>query len=237
MPYAQIPITQNDTPAHEALALKMARESIVLLKNDGLLPLDRAKIKRIAVIGTNADSMAVLLGNYNGTPARPVTILNGIRNAAGTNIEVVYEPACPLALRKDGRDKPDAQAWTQAIAVRLDVGRDHLCRRHQPAARRRGDEGGLRWLHGGDRTRIELPPVQNELLKALQGTGKPVVFINCSGSAIALPWDATIWPQSCRPGIRANRADARWPTCCSATSIPPGGCRSLFTVHVRSAGF
>ena len=86
VPYAQIPISQNDTPAHEALALKMARESIVLLKNDGLLPLDRAKIKRIAVIGANANSVAVLLGNYNGTPARPVTILDGIKNAAGTNV-------------------------------------------------------------------------------------------------------------------------------------------------------
>ena len=71
----------------------MARESMVLLKNEDLLPLDRAKIKRIAVIGPNASSAAVLLGNYNGTPARPVTILEGIKNAAGTNIEVVYEPA------------------------------------------------------------------------------------------------------------------------------------------------
>ena len=73
----EIGIDQNDTPEHEALALKVAEESIVLLKNDGVLPLDRAKIKRIAVIGANADSVPVLVGNYNGTPARPVTILGG----------------------------------------------------------------------------------------------------------------------------------------------------------------
>ena len=80
VPYAQISIAQNDTPAHEALALKVARESIVLLKNDGLLPLDRTKIKRIAVIGANANSVPMLLGNYNGTPSRPVTILDGIKD-------------------------------------------------------------------------------------------------------------------------------------------------------------
>ena len=57
---------------------------MVLLKNDGLLPLDRAKIKHIAVIGANADSVPMLLGNYNGTPSHPVTILDGIRNVAGT---------------------------------------------------------------------------------------------------------------------------------------------------------
>jgi beta-glucosidase len=72
---------QNDTPEHQALALKVAEESIVLLKNGGLLPLDRAKIKHIAVIGPNAD--AVLLGNYNGPASHPVTILEGIKQVAG----------------------------------------------------------------------------------------------------------------------------------------------------------
>jgi len=90
-PYARIPITQNNSPEHAALALKVARESIVLLKNDGLLPLDRAKIKRIAVIGPNARSVQVLLGNYSGQPSNPVTILDGIQSVAGTNIEVTCE--------------------------------------------------------------------------------------------------------------------------------------------------
>jgi beta-glucosidase len=115
--YAQIPISQNNTPEHEALALQVARQSMVLLKNDNFLPLDRTKIKSIAVIGANANSVAVLLGNYNGTPSRPVTILAGIKSAAGTNIQVVYEPACPLALARDGTGRPDAQAWTKAIAA------------------------------------------------------------------------------------------------------------------------
>jgi len=104
--YARIPISENDTLEHEALALQVARQSIVLLKNDGLLPLDRAKIKRIAVIGANANSVPVLLGNYNGTPARPVTILDGIKSVAGANLE--WFMIRPARWRWDGtgRDGP-----------------------------------------------------------------------------------------------------------------------------------
>jgi beta-glucosidase len=211
VPYAQIPISQNDTPAHEALALKMARESIVLLKNDGLLPLDRAKIKRIAVIGTNADSVAVLLGNYNGTPARPVTILDGIKSVAGTNVQVVYEPACPLALGRDGSGRPDAQTWTKAIAAAWMS--DVIIYVGGISPQLEGEEMKVDYegFSGGDRTEVELPPVQNELLKALQATGKPVVFVNCSGSAIAMPWAATNLPailQAWYPGEQGGRAVA-----------------------------
>ena len=93
--YAKIGIDQNDTPEHEALALKVAEEAVVLLKNDGLLPLDRSKIKRIAVIGPNADSASMLEGNYNGKAARPVTILSGIKKVAGPDIEVTFAAGCP----------------------------------------------------------------------------------------------------------------------------------------------
>ncbi|MGD0207216.1 MAG: glycoside hydrolase family 3 C-terminal domain-containing protein [Verrucomicrobiota bacterium] len=211
VPYTQIPISQNDTPAHEALALKMARESIVLLKNDSLLPLDRAKIKRIAVIGTNASSVAVLLGNYNGTPARPVTILDGIKNAVGTNIQVVYEPACPLALGRDGSGRPDAQTWTKAIAAAWMS--DVIIYVGGISPQLEGEEMKVDYdgFSGGDRTQIELPAVQNELLEALQAAGKPVVFVNCSGSAIAMPWAATNLPailQAWYPGEQGGHAVA-----------------------------
>jgi beta-glucosidase len=79
VPYSKITPTENDTEAHRQLALRTAREAIVLLKNkDGLLPLKRA-YPTIAVIGPNADSLDALEGNYNGTPSRPVTMLAGIR--------------------------------------------------------------------------------------------------------------------------------------------------------------
>ena len=100
VPYSKIGLDQNDTPAHRALALKVAQESIVLLKNDGVLPLHRGKIKRLAVIGPNADSELMQNGNYHGTPSRCVTLLAGIRQMAGRGIEVTYAAGCPLAVRR-----------------------------------------------------------------------------------------------------------------------------------------
>ncbi|MBP1202105.1 beta-glucosidase [Duganella sp. 1411] len=77
-PFKQIGPKDYDTPAHRALNLETARQSLVLLKNDGVLPLKRAP-RRIAVIGPNADSVDALVGNYSGTPSRPVTVLAGLR--------------------------------------------------------------------------------------------------------------------------------------------------------------
>ncbi|MGH6980911.1 MAG: glycoside hydrolase family 3 N-terminal domain-containing protein, partial [Stellaceae bacterium] len=78
VPYAQVPDSELNSEAHRELALKLARESMVLLKNDGTLPL-KPDVKRIAVIGPLADQVPVLLGNYNGLPVQPVTALDGIR--------------------------------------------------------------------------------------------------------------------------------------------------------------
>jgi beta-glucosidase len=93
--FASIRPDDYDTPAHRAVALKMAQESMVLLKNDGLLPLAHAP-KRIAVIGPNADSVDALVGNYNGQPGKPVTVLDGIR-ARFPDAQVDYAPGTGLA--------------------------------------------------------------------------------------------------------------------------------------------
>ncbi|MCP5412367.1 MAG: glycoside hydrolase family 3 C-terminal domain-containing protein [Alphaproteobacteria bacterium] len=90
VPYAQISDSELMSPAHRALALKLARESMVLLKNDGVLPVKPA-VKKILVVGPLADQVPVLLGNYNGTPKDPVTALAGIRKAF-PNADVTYEP-------------------------------------------------------------------------------------------------------------------------------------------------
>ena len=213
VPYAQIPISENDSPAHQTLALQVARESMVLLKNDGLLPLDRARIRRIAVIGANANSIPVLLGNYNGTPSNPVTILDGIRNVAGTDVDVVYEPGCPLASRRDASKKTDAVMLSGALAaarsadVVIYVGGISPQLEGEEMTRANGFDG----FSGGDRTQIELPSVQTDLLRALYATGKPVVFVNCSGSAMAMPWAAKHLPailQAWYPGEEGGRAVA-----------------------------
>jgi beta-glucosidase len=90
VPYAQIPFEKNNAPEHDELALKTARQSIVLLKNeDSILPLSRT-LKKVAVIGPNADSYDVLLGNYNGTPVKYSTVLTGIKEAISDSTEVAY---------------------------------------------------------------------------------------------------------------------------------------------------
>lgn len=77
-PFAAITAKDFDTPAHRALSAGAARESMVLLKNDGLLPFKTAP-GRIVVIGPNADSVDSLVGNYNGTPSQPITVYAGIK--------------------------------------------------------------------------------------------------------------------------------------------------------------
>jgi beta-glucosidase len=210
-PYSKIGIDQNDTPAHEALALKVAEESIVLLKNNGLLPLDRSKIKRIAVIGTNAVSTTMLAGNYNGRAARPVTILDGIQEIAGTNIEVTYAIGGPLAVRKDRQNAPTQDMIAAAVAAAKDA--DVVIYVGGINSRFEGEEmsraNAFDGFAGGDRTRIELPSVQEDLIKALAATHKPVVFVNCSGSAMAMPWEVRHLPaiiQAWYPGEQGGRA-------------------------------
>ncbi|WP_093298844.1 glycoside hydrolase family 3 protein [Pseudoxanthomonas sp. CF385] len=114
--WARIPATTNQAPAHDALALKAARASLVLLKNDGILPLSR-ELKRIAVIGPTADDTMALLGNYYGTPAAPVTLLQGIRDAA-KGVEVAYARGVDLV---EGRDDPAATPLIEAAYLRPSV--------------------------------------------------------------------------------------------------------------------
>ncbi len=90
--YAQIPFSENDSPAHRALSRKAAQESIVLLKNENhTLPLNK-DIKTIAVIGPNANVQEVLLGNYNGQPSKSVTPLEGVRSKVSADTKVLYAP-------------------------------------------------------------------------------------------------------------------------------------------------
>ena len=104
VPYARIPYAINQSEEHDRLARKVAQSSIVLLKNDGLLPLSR-EMKTVAVVGPTADDVMTLLGNYYGTPASPVTILAGIRAGVGPGTRVLYARGADLV---EGRQDPRA---------------------------------------------------------------------------------------------------------------------------------
>lgn len=116
--WAQIPYSVNQSPAHDVLARRAARSSIVLLKNDGVLPLSR-DIKTLAVIGPTADEIMSLLGNYYGTPAAPITILRGIREAVGPGTRVLYSRGTDLV---EGREEPRAAPLIDAAYLRPAAG-------------------------------------------------------------------------------------------------------------------
>lgn len=208
--WTKIGPTDYDTPQNSQLALQAARESLVLLKNDGILPLDRTKIKKLAVIGENADSVEMQNGNYNGDPSHPITILQGLKNKLGAD-NVVYVPGGPLAT-KEGQTLDQKSADFQKA---LDAARDcdAVIYVGGLSPRLEGEEMNVPYVgfQGGDRTAIELPTVQDALLQALQATGKPVVFVNCSGSAVAMPWEAEHIPailQAWYPGQAGGTAVA-----------------------------
>ena len=151
-------------------------------------------------------------GKLHRRAASPVTVIDGIKSIAGADADVTFEKGWPLALKNDHSNAPTAEMTQHAVdaAKSSDVvifvgGLDASLEKEEG---REECEG----FAGGDRTRIELPPVQEDLLKALFATGKPVVFVNCSGSAIAMPWEAEHLPaivQAWYPGEEGGRAVAQ----------------------------
>jgi beta-glucosidase len=184
VPYAQISIEVNDSAEHRALALRTARESMVLLKNaEGFLPLSKT-LKRVAVIGPHADNRIVLVGNYNGLPSRPVTVLDGIRAIVSPKTEVLYARGCDVSGTETGNYADALSTAAQADVIIFVGGLSQLLE---------GEEGEQANVppgqHSqGDRTDIDLPGVQEALLKALYATGKPVVLVLLNGSALAVNW-------------------------------------------------
>jgi len=324
--YAQTPSSVLESPEHQAHALKMAQESIVLLRNENqTLPLNK-NIKRIAIVGPNADNKISVLGNYNGVPSRIVTVLDGIKQKLGKNTEIIYEKAANFtndtllnytdlnsSYTWEGKQGFKAEYYNNRelkgnpIFIQTENNIDHAWQRNDivgegltatnfsaryttfftakttgsntfevdandgyrllingkevlnawlrnrwgaktykletikdsaykieleywqgdddaNVALRTGNFGRTDFkalasrlssveaiifvggispqlegeemqvnapgFNGGDRTSIALPTVQTELLKALQATGKPVVFVMMTGSAVATPWES-----------------------------------------------
>ena len=240
-PWKDIPYSIVASKEHAKQALDVARKSMVLLKNDGVLPLKPGSVKKIAVLGPNAADSTMMLGNYNGDPTHVVTILDGIK-AAYPNAEVTYERGCDLvegfvavprapragmnmaAQRQQGGQGAQSQGNTEWMGIpaqgapqqqaqprpRVVIPQPIISDNYTPdaleALASRAAEsdviifvGGispavegeelrlsLEGFAGGDRERIELPEIQSRVLKALHATGKPVIFVLCTGSAIAL---------------------------------------------------
>ncbi|MCG2614302.1 glycoside hydrolase family 3 C-terminal domain-containing protein [Terrimonas sp. NA20] len=325
VPYAQTPASVLESQPHQAHALKMAQQSIVLLKNtNNTLPLNK-NIRKIAIVGPNADNRISVLGNYNGIPSKIATVVDGLREKLGSNVEIIYEKGVNFTndtllvytdLKKQfafngqqgfkaeyykGRELEGSPVTTRTedavdhswqrgdiiatgltatnfsarytstftatangstmLEVEADDGYRLIingkqvidawqrnrwgARTHKLETKKdstyqvileywQGDDnanvairtgnfqrtdyaaltkklssadaiifaGGISpqlegeempvnapGFNGGDRTSILLPAVQTNLLKALKATGKPVVFVMMTGSAIAIPWE------------------------------------------------
>ncbi|WP_425501459.1 glycoside hydrolase family 3 C-terminal domain-containing protein [Pseudoxanthomonas yeongjuensis] len=169
--WARIPASANQSPEHDALSRKAAQESMVLLKNDGVLPLSR-KLRRIAVVGPTADDTMALLGNYYGTPAAPVTLLQGIREAA-PQVEVVHARGVDLV---EGREDPAATPLVEAQYLRPAAGSSERGLRGEyfrsrdlsgtPALVRVDAQIGFRWDRGS--------PTDNLMARGEAGPGQGV---------------------------------------------------------------
>lgn len=182
--YDRIPYTVVNQPAHQEKALRAARESVVLLKNNGILPLKPQTGAIVGVIGPNAYSAAALYGNYNGDAANWITNLDGLRMIAEEEgMRVLYSRGCDLyresvdSLAKPGKYESEAMAVAKASdIVVLCMGLDGTMEGES------GDVGNPD--ASGDKENLLLPAVQRALCEKILSLGKTVIFVLNSGSCL-----------------------------------------------------
>ncbi len=211
VPFGDITYDRVDTKESRLLNQKAAKKCIVLLKNEkNLLPLDKKKLKTVGVIGPNADNRKALVGNYEGTASEYVTILEGIKEYLGEAARVYYSEGCHLFKKgvsglSIGNDRI---AEARAICDMSDV--VIACFGLDPGLEgEEGDQGNE--FASGDKPNLNLPGIQEEVLKALVESGKPVVLVLLSGSALSIPWADEHIPailQGWYPGAQGGRAIA-----------------------------
>ena len=191
----------TNSPEHRALALKAAEEEITLLKNENhLLPLDVRKIRTIAVIGPNASD--VHLGGYARDPGRGVSVLDGIRERAGSSIKVLYAEGCKITLGKQGwagwyeNNSQLADPKDQQDSIRAAVG---TAKKSDVALLVVGETEATNreaWAenHLGDRDSLDLLGAQNQLVQAVVETGVPTIVLLINGRPLSINYIAAHVP-------------------------------------------
>ena len=203
--YDNIPYSVVSCPEHKAVSYQCAVKSMVLLKNKGILPLDKKSISTIAVIGPNADSRAALEGNYNGTADRYDTFLEGIEDAFEGR--VLYAEGCHLykdrvsGLAQAGDRYAEAEAAAaNSDVVILCVGLDATIEGEE------GDTGNE--FSSGDKNDLRLPESQRELIKRVAKIGKPMIVVCAAGSSINIEHDCDALIHAWYPGSEGGKAIA-----------------------------
>jgi beta-glucosidase len=181
-PYANLPYSLNDSKEHHALSKQMARDSLVLLKNDGTLPIDPSSARTVAVIGPNADSRAALIGNYVGTPSITYTILEGLR-AVAPGVRFILAEGCALTGGSNEAAWGETDTFRIAEAMKAVSEADISIVVTGLTGETEGEEG----YGSGDRVSMHLPESQRNMIDALASMGKPMVLVNMTGSATLFP--------------------------------------------------
>ncbi|MCH5264336.1 MAG: glycoside hydrolase family 3 C-terminal domain-containing protein [Lachnospiraceae bacterium] len=211
VPYNTIHYEVVDCKKHQQINEEAARKSVVLLKNENrTLPLHKNALRTIGVIGPNANNRKALVGNYEGTASEYITVLEGIQRYVGEDVRVLYSEGCHLCKdRIQGLSQGnDRMAEVRAVAEASDVliacmGLDASLEGEE------GDEGNE--FASGDKPNLNLPGLQEELLKVLVESGKPVILVVLSGSALAITYAEENIPailQGWYPGARGGKAIA-----------------------------
>lgn len=189
VPYASIGREVLECAAHKKHAHEMAQKSMVLLKNKkNILPLNANKIKRIALVGPNADNGQAQLANYFGVPSEIVTPYKSLQKRYGDKIKVDYIKGVDI-VNKEENGPTFSQVASAARKADVIIYVGGITADYEGEA---GDAGaaGYGAFVSGDRTSTELPQVQIELLKELKKTGKPLIVVNMSGSVINFNWES-----------------------------------------------
>ena len=201
--YDDIPYDIVSCPEHKAVSLECAEKSMVLLKNNGILPLDEKKLRTIAVIGPNSDSRTALEGNYNGTADRYITFLEGIEDRFEGR--VIYAEGCHLYKDRSSNLAKAGDRYAEAVAaaeaadvVILCVGLDAAIEGEE------GDTGNE--FSSGDKTDIRLPESQRILIDKIMETGKPAVVVCAAGSSVNTECDPDALIHVWYPGSEGGKA-------------------------------
>ncbi|HWT73480.1 MAG TPA: glycoside hydrolase family 3 N-terminal domain-containing protein [Mobilitalea sp.] len=211
VPFNRIPYEAVDSKEMKELNLSVAKKCLVLLKNQNqLLPLKKSEINTIGMIGPNADNRKALKGNYEGTASRYSTVLEGFQDYLGDDVRVLTSEGCHLHKKKVGglSVENDRIAEVKGVCKASDViiaclGLDSGLEGEE------GDQGNE--YASGDKPDLNLPGLQEQMLKTICESGKPIILLLLSGSALAINWAEEHVPaiiQGWYPGAQGGRAIA-----------------------------
>lgn len=211
VPFNVLSYAEVDSAAMKEKNTEVSKKTLVLLKNENnILPLDKKAIKSIGIIGPNADNRRALVGNYEGTASRYVTINEGIQDYLGEDVRVYFSEGCHLC-----QDKISGlgQAGDRIAEVK------GVCEKSDVIIACMGLDSGLEGEEGdtgnqyasGDKPNLSLPGMQEDVLRVIKESGKPVILVVLSGSALALNYAQEEIPaiiQGWYPGAQGGKAIA-----------------------------